>query len=70
MSAAHNQIHAVISACLKSSLSKDWHTFEAKSLAATGLRLENLEVRAEEVLLAQGETTAVVVGENTEEQVY
>jgi hypothetical protein len=41
---------------LKSSLPEDWHTFEERSLAATGLRLE--KVRAEEVLVARGEATA------------
>jgi hypothetical protein len=41
---------------LKSSLSEDWHTFEKKSLAATGLRLE--KVRQDEVLLARKAATA------------
>ncbi len=54
--AAHNQLRAVVATCLKSSLSEDWHTFEEKSLTATGLRLE--KVRAEEVLVARGESTA------------
>ena len=54
--AAHNQLRAVVVACLKSSLPEDWHTFEERSLAATGLRLE--KVRAEEVLVARGEATA------------
>jgi hypothetical protein len=51
--AAHNQLRAVVVACLKRSLPQDWHIFEEKSLAATGLRLE--KVRAEEVLVARGE---------------
>ena len=50
--AAHNQLRAVVAAGLKSSLSEDWHTFEEKSLAATGLRLQR--VQAAEVLLARG----------------
>ncbi len=57
--AAHNQLSAVVAACLKSSLSEDWlhwHTFEEKSLVATGLPLE--KVRVEEVLVARGEATA------------
>ena len=54
--AAHNQLRAVVAASLQSSLSEDWHTFEEKSLAATGLRLQR--VRAEEVSLARGESGA------------
>ena len=54
--AAHNQLRAVVAASLQSSLSEDWHTFEEKSLAATGLRLQR--VRAGEVLLARGESGA------------
>ena len=54
--AAHNQLRAVVAASLQSSLSEDWHTFEEKSLAATDLRLQR--VRAEDVLLARGETGA------------
>ncbi len=54
--AAHHQLHEVAVACLTSSISKDWHTFEEKSLAATGLHLE--KVRAEILLFARGEATA------------
>ena len=54
--AAHKQLRAVVAAGLKSSLSEDWHTFEEKSRAATGLRLQR--VCPEEVLLARGETGA------------
>ena len=54
--AAHNQLRAVVAASLKSSRSEDWHTFEAKCLAATGLRLQR--VREEEVSLARGESGA------------
>ena len=56
LTAAHNELRAVVAACLKSSLPEDWHTVEEKCLAATGLRLE--KVRAEEVLIARGEATA------------
>ena len=48
---------------LKSSLSEDWHTFEDKSLAATGLRLQR--VRAEEVSLARGESGAQDTAQDT-----
>jgi hypothetical protein len=50
--AAHNQLHAVVAACLKCSLSEDWHMFEEKCLTATGLLLE--KVRAEEHYIHTG----------------
>ena len=65
--AAHNQLRAVVAASLKSTLSEDWHTFEEKSLAATGLRLQRVRAELEEVSesLARGESEAQDTAQDT-----